>query len=311
MTGDRMIESAVPAEFAGLRLDLYLSKRFSYLSRTAWQREIESGRVLLNGLVMFNVKKHVSEGDRVLYNPPSLEEPEVDFNYSLIFENDNYIVVNKTGNLPVHPAGIFFKNTLVISLEEKTGIKFFPVHRLDRETSGAILLGKSAEAASSVQKKFSNVSKEYIAVVRGVPEGSFSVDVPIGPARNSLIKKKREAYHGAAETALTHFERLSTAGDYSLVKAVLVTGRMHQIRVHLKYAGHPIVGDKMYSDDETIYLDYVESGLTPEIISRAGFHRCALHSSVIIFYDNYEKSEISVTAPLPEDMSSLVADLSL
>jgi len=311
MTGERMIESAVPAEYTGLRLDLYLSKRFSYLSRTAWQREVESGRVLLNGSVTLNVKKHVIEGDRVLYKPPSLEEPEVDFNYSIIFENDNYIVVNKTGNLPVHPSGIFFKNTLVVSLEEQTGKKFFPVHRLDRETSGAILLGKSAEAASSVQKKFSSVSKEYSAVVRGVTEEYFSVDVPIGPARNSLIMKKREAYPGAGETALTHFRRISCTGDYSLVEAVLVTGRMHQIRVHLKYTGHPILGDKMYSDDETIYLDYVESGLTEGVISRAGFPRCALHSSLIVFYDDYEKREIHVTAPLPEDMSSLVADLKL
>ncbi len=306
-----MIESAVPAEFAGLRLDLYLSKRFSYLSRTAWQKEIESGRVVLNGLVILNVKKHVIEGDRILYNPPSLEEPEVDFNYSVIFENDNYIVVNKTGNLPVHPSGIFFKNTLVISLEEKSGKKFYPVHRLDRETSGAILLGKSAEAASSVQKNFSNVSKEYTAIVRGVPEENFSVDIPVGPARNSLIKKKREAYPGAEETALTHFTLLSSSGNYSLVKAVLVTGRTHQIRVHLKYSGHPIVGDKMYSDDETIYLDFVVKGLTSEIISRAGFHRCALHSSCIAFYDDYEKRDISVTALLPEDMSSLAADLGL
>ncbi len=161
----------------------------------------------------------------------------------------------------------------MVSLEERTGKKFFPVHRLDRETSGAILLGKNAEAASALQKNFYNVSKEYIAIVRGLTAESFSVDVPIGPARNSIIKKKREAYPGAEESALTHFNRISASGEYSLVKARLVTGRMHQIRVHLKYSGHPIVGDKMYSDDETIYIDYVESGLTPELILRAGFHR--------------------------------------
>ncbi len=185
------------------------------------------------------------------------------------------------------------------------------MHRLDRETSGAILLGKSAEAASSVQANFSNVSKEYTAVVRGVTEQSFSVDVPIGPARNSLIKKKREAYPGAEETALTHFTRISASGDYSLVKALLVTGRMHQIRVHLKYTGHPILGDKMYSDDETIYLDYVESGLTESVVSRAGFYRCALHSSLLSFFDFYEDREITVNAELPRDMMELAASLGL
>lgn len=311
MIGKRMIESAVTAEYAGLRLDLYLSKRFSYLSRTAWQREIESGRVLLNGAVMLNVKKKVSEGDWALYNPPSLEEPEVDFSYSIIFENENYIAVCKTGNLPVHPSGIFFRNTLVISMEEKYGKKFFPVHRLDRETSGAMLLGKNAEAASAVQKNFSGVSKEYTAVVRGVTEDGFSVDIPIGPARNSLIKKKREAYPGAEEEALTLFTRLSSSGDFSLVKAVPVSGRMHQIRVHLKYSGHPIVGDKMYSDDETIYLDYVNCGNSEDVVARAGFERCALHSSVLVYSDPFEKREIRISADLPEDLKILVSRLKL
>lgn len=306
MIGERMIESAVPAGYAGLRLDLYLSKRFSYLSRTAWQREIESGRVLLNGSVMLNVKKRVSEADRVLYNPRSFEEPEVDFNYSVIFENENYVAVCKTGNLPVHPSGIFFRNTLIISMEERSGKKFYPVHRLDRETSGVILLGKSAEAASSVQRNFSSVCKEYVAVARGMTPESFSVGVPIGPARNSLIKKKREAYAGADEEALTLFTRISSSGGFSLVKAAPVTGRMHQIRVHLKYSGHPVVGDKMYSDDETIYIDYVNSGNSEDVIARAGFERCALHSSLLAYYDPFEKRDIKISAELPEELKLLV-----
>ncbi len=311
MTGDRMIESAVPAGYEGLRLDLYLSKRFSYMSRTAWQREIEDGRVLLNGTVILNVKKRVLEGDMILYNPRSLEEPEVDFNYSIIFENDNYIAVNKTGNLPVHPSGIFFKNTLVISLEEKLGRKFYPVHRLDRETSGAILLSRSSEAASAVQRNFSGVSKEYTAVARGIFPARLSVDTPIGAARNSLIKKKREAYPGAEEEALTRFELLSSAENFSLVRAVPVTGRMHQIRVHMKYAGHPILGDKMYSDDETIYIDYVSSGNSDDVVSRAGFLRCALHSSLLVFHDPYENREIRIEAELTEDLKHLIGKLNL
>lgn len=311
MAGERMIESAVPAEFTGARLDLYLSKRFNYLSRTAWQKEIEAGRVLINGSAILNVKKKVLEGDRVLYNPPSLAEPDVDFNYSVVFENENYIAVCKTGNLPVHPSGIFFRNTLVISLEERLGSKFYPVHRLDRETSGVILLGKSGEAASAVQKNFFGVSKEYLAVARGVAAERFTVDTPIGPARDSLIKKKREAYPGAPEEALTLFSRLSTSGDFSLLKAEPVTGRMHQIRVHLKFAGHPIVGDKMYSDDETVYLDYVNSGNSGDVVARAGFERCALHSSALTFSDPFEKRVIKVTADLPGDMNRLVSRLGL
>ncbi|HOP63285.1 MAG TPA: RluA family pseudouridine synthase [Spirochaetota bacterium] len=311
MAVERIIESAVPAEYADSRLDLYLSKRFSYLSRTAWQREIEAGRVELNGTVVLNVKKKVSEGERVLYRPLSLEEPEVDFNYSVIFENENYMAVCKTGNLPVHPAGVFFKNTLVMSLEEKFGKKFYPVHRLDRETSGAILFGKSPEAASSVQNNFSGVKKEYLAFVRGACAEIFSVDLPIGTARNSLIKKKRECYPGAPEEAHTGFKCISLSGEYSFIKAMPVTGRMHQIRVHLKYAGHPIVGDKMYSDDETIYLDYVNSGNSEDIVARAGFHRCALHSSILTYFDCYENRSITVKADLTDDLKDLMKSLHL
>ncbi len=306
---ERVIESSVTEEFSGLRLDRYLSMRFSYLSRTVWQREITSGRLKLNGSVILNVKKHIYTGDIIGYNAGEIVEPAVDPDFTVIFENDNYIAVNKTGNLPVHPSGIFFRNTLVMLLEERRGEKFYPVHRLDRETSGALLLGKNPSAASAVQSSFGKVGKEYIAIVRGgLTGGDFKVDLPIGPARNSLINKKREAYAGAEETALTAFSPVSTSGLFSVVRAFPVTGRMHQIRVHLKYAGYPVLGDKMYGDDEMIYLDYVKNGDSEQLRERAGFPRCALHSLSFSFHDPFEMRDIKITAEIPSDMASFISD---
>ncbi|NTV83910.1 MAG: hypothetical protein HGA23_06365, partial [Bacteroidales bacterium] len=203
-----------------------------------------------------------------------------------------------SGNLPVHPSGVFFRNTLVMLMEAAYGAKFYPVHRLDRETSGAILFGRSAGAASLIQRDFRNFSRSYLAVVRGVPDRSeFTVDMPIGPAAGSLIRKKREAYEGAPEEARTDFRVVSSADGFSLLEAFPVTGRMHQIRVHLKYAGLPIAGDKLYGEDETVYLDYVNSGPTGSVIERAGFSRCALHSRTIEFIHPYTGAEIFIGQP--------------
>jgi len=303
MQKKRIIESLAGDGHDGLRFDLYLSRRFNYMSRTSWQREILAGKLKLNGSVTRNVKKHIYSGDMIEYIAGDINEPAIDPEYSVIFENENYLAVNKTGNLPVHPSGIFFHNTLVMLLEDARGKKFFPVHRLDRETSGALLLGKNSAAASEVQKNFSKVGKEYIAIVRGnSTERNFTVDMPIGPARNSLINKKREAYPGAEEAALTKFEFLSSSENFSTVKAFPITGRMHQIRVHLQYAGYPILGDKMYGDDETIYLDFVKTGESEKLIERAGFNRCALHSRSFSFFDPYENREIKICAEIPSDM---------
>jgi RluA family pseudouridine synthase len=309
---DRVIESPVPDVFAGMRIDLYLSRRFSYLSRTTWQKEIESGRVYLNGIVQKNVKKRLCARDLVGYIAQDIQEPEVDFSYSVLFEDDRFLVLNKSGNIPVHPSGIFFNNTLVMHLERERGVKFYPVHRLDRETSGAILFGKDPAAASAVQSCFDRVTKEYLAVVRGTPEKrEFSVELPLGPALNSRIRKKREAYPGAPESAVTRFKSVSSGVGVSLVKASPVTGRMHQIRVHLQYAGYPILGDKIYSYDESIYLDYVENGNTENVISRAGFNRCALHSSSLIFFHPFTENNITVRAALLPDMEDLLQRCSL
>ena len=96
-----------------------------------------------------------------------------------------------------------------------------------------------------------------------------------------------------------------------MVKAFPVTGRMHQIRVHLKYAGYPVIGDKMYGDDETIYLDYVKNGDSEQLEERSGFTRCALHSRSFSFYDPFEKRDIIIIADIPGDMAAFIENNNL
>ena len=309
---ERIIGSAVPAGIQAQRLDVYLSSRFNYLSRTAWQKEIVEGRVLVNNMPVPVPGRKIKPGDMVAYIAEKYAEPEIDPRYEVIFEDEYFIAVNKSGNIPVHPSGVFFRNTLVMLLEDDLGVKLFPVHRLDRETSGAILFGKSAEAASMMQKNFGSFAKSYRAVVRGVPEKEvFTVNVPIGQARASIIRKKREAYAGAADESCTEFRVLAASESSALLEAVPVTGRMHQIRVHLKYQGHPIIGDKLYGEDESIYLDYVGNGLTESVVTRAGFGRCALHSYSIGFVHPFTGMKVSIRALLPDDIGKLVTELGL
>ena len=127
MNKERIIESLVNDNFNWMRLDLYLAKRFSYRSRTSWQKEIIEGRIILNGSVIVNAKRKIYPGDRLEYMAGEIHEPEIDPGFSVIFENENYLAVNKTGNLPVHPSGVFFHNTLAALLEDKYGEKFYPV----------------------------------------------------------------------------------------------------------------------------------------------------------------------------------------
>ncbi|MCP4134873.1 MAG: RluA family pseudouridine synthase [bacterium] len=300
-------ESIVPEDCSGLRIDKYLAKRFTYLSRSQWQKEIRAGRITLNNKEIRNDHKKVMEGDSILYSGREIEEPEIDRNYSILFEDANYMAINKPGNLPVHPAGRYFFNTLTAILEEDFGCKFFPVHRLDRETSGLILMAKNSEAASKIQSSFHRVKKSYIAIVHGsVNSNEFSIDLPIGPAKNALVRKRRAAFPGAEESAATHFKKLLTFGDYTLVKAMPVTGRLHQIRVHLNYAGFPIVGDKIYGLDERFYLEFIEKGLSEELLEKLILPRCALHSRSLLFYHPFLDKDILIKAPVPDDFRDFI-----
>ncbi len=301
----RIIQTVIGVEGAGKRLDCYLAARFTYLSRTGWQREIREGKITVNGMNSGDRSRKLQEGDTVSYDGRGIEEPPVDMSYSVLFEDDQLIAVAKSGNLPTHPSGRYFHNTLLMSLRQSMGVELHPLHRLDRETSGVILFSKDSMTTSRFQRALTRARKTYIALVEGhVREKAFDVDIPVGYDPASAIRKKRVASESAAESAFTRIERIAAFEDTTLIRAIPATGRLHQIRVHCAWAGHPIVGDKLYGPDEGRFLRFIrgEREDVPPV-----FHRTALHSRKYTFEHPATGEIISVKAPLPDDMKQLIA----
>jgi 23S rRNA pseudouridine1911/1915/1917 synthase len=217
-----------------------------------------------------------------------------DPHFIVIDETDDYIVVDKPAPLLVHPSVPGNPPTLLDGLEGllayeiANGARLSIINRLDRETSGIVLIAKNYETARkfSVMMQRREVEKEYLALVRGWPKNNtFTVDAPIrrkGEVEESPIWVKQIVHPEGAESDTSFsVEKTFTRPDgekFALVRAFPRTGRMHQIRVHLAFAGHPVVGDKIYGPDETCYLDFIVTGWTPDLEKRLILPRQALHS---------------------------------
>lgn len=248
----------VTVEESGERVDALLARHLGSLSRSAVQRLIESGVVLLDGKP---VKKNYlcSTGDSFLVMLPELAEiPLVPQNIPLdiLFEDDDVIVVNKPRGMVVHPAPGHADGTLVnallyhcgdslsgISGEKRPGI----VHRIDKDTSGLIIAAKNdpAHLALSAQLSDHSLFREYEAVVRGqLREDSGTIDAAIG--RHPTDRKRMAVTQKGARNAVTHWEVFARFRGYTHVRCRLETGRTHQIRVHMAYIGHPLLGDYTY-----------------------------------------------------------------
>lgn len=276
--------SLVPAAKAGVRLDLYLSRTFRYRSRTQWASLIRAGQVLLNG-TRTRSGRVVRDGDRIEYHREERSEPRVSRSWRILYEDDTILAIRKPSNLPVHPSGRYFRNTLLTLLLEHrrqtldtTELRI--VHRLDRETSGVILFGKGRESAAALSLQFENreVRKEYLALVHGVPlEDRFIVDAPIGRDSRSPVRKAM-AVTPDGKPSRTLFRVLRRGDECALIVARPLTGRLHQIRVHLRAAGHPIVGDKVYGLDPELFIRFASGSLSPEDRRRLVWRRQALHA---------------------------------
>ncbi|MBW0435498.1 RluA family pseudouridine synthase [Leptospira yasudae] len=188
-----ILQIVISKEESGTRLDHFLSKKFTYHSRTAWQKEISEGRILVSRR---NAKPGVliREGDIVVYQPAEKEEPPVRTDYTILFEDDWIVAVNKPGDLPVHPAGVYRKGNLLTLLNESGRFgTLFTIHRLDRETSGAVLFAKNSGVASSISSLFSsgNIQKFYISKVYGDFPARKTAYGVLKPDSSSKIRKKR------------------------------------------------------------------------------------------------------------------------
>jgi 23S rRNA pseudouridine1911/1915/1917 synthase len=237
----------------------------------------------------------------------------------IIYEDPRFLVIDKPANLLVHPTGPGRPDTLwdelkrILAFEVVNGARISFINRLDRETSGLILVAKTSAAARQLGFMIAHqqISKAYSAIVFGWPaEEAFVVDLPLlrqGVVRPSRIWLK-QAVHPDGSAALTSFRLLTrfTVGKrpFALIEAKPKTGRTHQIRVHLAAVGLPIVGDKIYGPDENCYLEFIESDWTPTLAAKLFLPRQALHASRLSF--ELDGVSFSFEAPLPADLQNFL-----
>ena len=258
---DSMMSFAIPFEgkdvylFQNIqskkRLDVYLAEKYPEFSRATIQKYIKNGFVKVNGKIAKKPKDAIEKGDKIKLEIP--EKTAEKINFPILFEDENVIVINKPRGVLTHSKGVLNDEFTVADFFESRGAKFGEgtnrigiIHRLDRETSGVIIGAKNDETAKKLQKQFSErtVKKTYIAIIKGILDPKKAIiDLPI--ARNGSAPSTFMV-HAKGKPAQTKYEVLKESANFSLVKLMPKTGRTHQLRVHLSYLNHPILGDRIY-----------------------------------------------------------------
>ncbi len=278
----RELKLTVPAEFDGVQAQVFLKARG--FSRRALIRLKQSGGLTRNGELLRTVDV-VRAGEELcvtLSDDSESAEPNAALNAPVIYEDEDIVVFNKPPYMPVHPSIRHRGDTLAnLFAAMYPGLPFRPINRLDRNTSGLCVCAKNQYAASVLS---GTLSKVYYAVTCGTPPGD-TVDAPIGRAGDSIITR---CVTPDGQRAVTHYERAGGSSVHPLLRVTLETGRTHQIRVHLSHVGFPLCGDEMYGGD----------------MSEIGRH--ALHCGEVSFTQPVTGEKITLTAPLPEDMSELI-----
>ena len=268
-----------------------------FLKREGFSRHILSSMknvpntIILNGVRGFG-RSVLKPGDHLMVTVPETESGKniirTEMELSILYEDEDILVINKPAGMPVHPSAGNYENTLANGIawyfaEKGEDFVYRCLNRLDRDTTGALILAKNPLSAAilSVQMKKRQIRRTYLALVDGVPDVSGTIDAPIARMEGSVIA--REVNYLTGETAITHYERLATGTRYSLMELHLETGRTHQIRVHMKYIGHPLPGDYLYNQD----------------YSR--IQRQPLHSFQLEFIHPVTKKPMLFTAPVPDD----------
>lgn len=229
----------------------------------------------------------------------------INTSYKILFENNEIIAVDKSGNCPVHPGGIRFKNnSLITQLEKDLKIKLYPIYRIDRETSGIVVFAKKPEIIKNIDIE----NKTYLAICKGEIKKETIINKPIIQGKGDFMDWKMivDEKNNKSKEAKTIITPIKTNGDYSLVEAKIITGRRHQIRVHLKSINNEIVGDKIYGKSDKIFKNYIDNELK-EPYNRENMNRQALHMhSIEIKYkiDN-KRFEKTIKSELPVDMKKL------
>ncbi len=288
----------------------FLAKKYTYYSLEDWKLQITKEMILVNGeKAEFDLL--LKENDEISFLKEDFEEPSVDENFSVVYEDEFLFAINKSGNLPVHPAGRYRKNNLTTILQNSSKIngEMYIVNRLDRETSGIVLFGKSSLAASRLGKLFERglVKKTYISYVEGLFPERITAKGFLSKDDSSEIRKKKKFSYQKASNSLwevdTDFELINTFSEISKIYAYPHTGKIHQIRATLYSIGYPVVGDKMYGYDENLFLKFIETGISE---NKFNLQRQALHAYRLEFHHPFTDSDIIIHAEEPDDMLSLM-----
>lgn len=309
----RKLATRIALPDAGCTLIDFLARRFTYLDRAAWQEEIFAGRVLINNTPT-DANAILTSGNEIVSLLPEIIEPKVATNYGVVHEDDDLLVIDKPAPLPCHPGGRYFRHTLWGLLKEAHRLdNFFFINRLDRETSGLVLIAKNEIAARHCAKQFANheVDKEYLVMVEGeFPQTAVTATGWLAPDAESMVRKKMRFYPEQpprdAKTCTTKFAWRGSGNNLSLLTASPRTGRCHQIRATLLALGFPVVGDKLYGVDETLFLRFINNQLTDSDWSRLRIPRQALHASRLTISHPATGAPLTMTAPLPAALQNLL-----
>lgn len=294
---NRTREIIVTRADEGEAIAQYLAGRFTYQTAAEWACHVQDGRITLNG-ERCPEDRALNSGDRIAFTPPEYDEPEVNSRYAILHEDANFLFVDKPPLLPCHPGGIYLRNTLWTMLSTEYGTVNL-INRLDRETSGVVIVARTKEAAAIAGALMRErlIEKNYLALVEGDFPERVEASGYLVPDTSSPIRKKiifvREGFLSREETATdgqkgifaqTSFTGMGNpAPGISLVRAVPVTGRTHQIRATLEALRFPLVGDKLYGKDPLRFLRFIEGTLTDG--DRAGLRldHQALHCARVAF----------------------------
>lgn len=302
----------VAPEHAGMRLDRFIQSRIPRLSRTRAATIVRSCAFRSDGAKR-RASERVRAGETVILVRPSFKEPNAPLDFGVLYEDAAVLVVDKPAGLPMHPTATYHRHTLTYQLRERYPERPpQPAHRLDRETSGVVVCGKTLDAERALKRAFERreVSKRYVAIAHGeIADDAGQIDLPLArPASGLHILM--EVQEGGA-TAVTDYEVLERREGLSRVSLRPVTGRQHQLRVHLAALGHPIVGDKLYgAEGVAVFYDYIEADMdvTPPLLERLGMARQALHAAALTMPHPDSDQPLELESPLPVDMVALWRD---
>ncbi len=324
----------VPKESEGMRLDVFMVSQFRRTSRTRAQDIIRQSAYGQDGTRLRANDRVFTEQLICLWRPP-WDEVSVPTDVPILYEDEWLLVVDKPSGLPVHPTARYYKNTLIKVMEQERPGEFLTlVHRIDRETSGTLIIAKDPETDRMMKKQLeerADVDKGYRAITWGVPaEGAFArangltrrdddprafrleQSVELDPT-NSTGLKMRLGISEQALHAATRFRILSVRARgerrYAEMQCDLETGRQHQIRIHLEALGAPIVGDKLYGPDEGLFTRGADGELTEEDHARLELPRHALHAARLAFNHPRTGVRLVVEAPMPEELAEFWNDL--